>query len=164
MIEASAPRAGRVGFEPGARTAWRTHPLGQNPHVLSGTGGGQAWGGPVDETRAGDTVWIPPGEKRRHGAGPDNGMTHLALQASLDGSHVTRLEHVNDGEHARAPRERSQVARAKDSRNMAGAVRRTGATVPVLAHSAAPADCASPATAPPRGRGDLAPAKSRMTT
>src|SRR4051812_25765670 len=83
IIEAPAPariRGARVTFEPGARTAWHTHPLGQTLHVLSGVGRAQTWGGPVRELRPGDTVWIPPGEKHWHGAAPTHGMVHLALQ------------------------------------------------------------------------------------
>src|SRR5881396_2081104 len=81
IIDAPAPariRATRVSFEPRARTAWHTHPLGQTLHVLSGVGRVQAWGGPVREIRPGDTVWIPPGEKHWHGAGPSTGMVHIA--------------------------------------------------------------------------------------
>jgi quercetin dioxygenase-like cupin family protein len=99
--EAPAPariRAGRVSFEPGARTAWHTHPLGQTLHVISGVGRVQREGGPVREIRAGDTVWIPPGEKHWHGAGPTTGMVHVAMQESLDGKHVTWLEHVTDAQ------------------------------------------------------------------
>lgn len=106
IIEAPAParvRAGRVSFEPGARTAWHTHPLGQTLHVLSGVGRIQAWGGPMRIIRAGDTVWIPPGEKHWHGAGPDTGMVHLALQEAQEGVHVDWLEHVTDEQYAVAP-------------------------------------------------------------
>jgi quercetin dioxygenase-like cupin family protein len=102
IIEAPAPariRAGRVSFEPGARTAWHTHPLGQTLHVISGVGRAQALGGPVREIRAGDTVWIAPGEKHWHGAGPDTNMVHIALQEHLDGTHVTWLEHVTDEQY-----------------------------------------------------------------
>jgi quercetin dioxygenase-like cupin family protein len=102
IIEAPAPariRAGRVSFEPGARTAWHTHPLGQTLHVVSGVGRVQAKGGPVREIKAGDTVWIPPNEKHWHGAGPNTGMTHIAMQESLDGKHVTWMESVTDEEY-----------------------------------------------------------------
>ncbi len=98
LIEAPAParvRAWRVSFEPGARTAWHTHPLGQTLHVLSGAGRTQAWNGPIIEIRAGDTVWIPPGEKHWHGAAPETAMIHLAIQEALGGSYVTWLEHVS---------------------------------------------------------------------
>jgi quercetin dioxygenase-like cupin family protein len=103
IIETPAParlRANRVSFEPGARTAWHTHPLGQTLHVISGVGRVQALGGPVREIRAGDTVWIPPGEKHWHGAGPNTGMAHIAMQESLDGKAVTWLEHVTDAQYS----------------------------------------------------------------
>jgi quercetin dioxygenase-like cupin family protein len=106
VIEAPAPariRCGRVSFEPGARTAWHTHPLGQTLHVIAGSGRAQAWGGPVREIRAGDTVWFPPGEKHWHGAGPTTGMSHLAFQESLDGVHVTWMEHVSDDQYKVEP-------------------------------------------------------------
>src|ERR1700740_3576058 len=86
IIEAPAPariRAGRVSFEPGARTAWHTHPLGQTLHVIAGCGRVQTWGGPVQEIRPGDTIWIPPGEKHWHGAGPTSAMVHIAMQEAL---------------------------------------------------------------------------------
>jgi quercetin dioxygenase-like cupin family protein len=88
-----------VTFEPGARTAWHTHPLGQTLHVLSGVGRVQLWGGPVREIRAGDTVWIAPDEKHWHGAGPHTDMVHIAMQENLDGKHVTWLEHVSDEQY-----------------------------------------------------------------
>ena len=103
IIDAPAParlRGGRVSFEPGARTAWHTHPLGQTLHVISGQGRVQTWGGLVREIRAGDTVWIPPGEKHWHGAGPTTGMVHLAFQENLDGVHVSWLEHVSDEQYS----------------------------------------------------------------
>ena len=90
-------------FEPGARTAWHTHPLGQTLHVVTGVGRVQLWGGPVQEIRAGDTVWIAPNEKHWHGAGPKTAMCHFALQENLDGTHVTWLEHVSDADYAREP-------------------------------------------------------------
>jgi quercetin dioxygenase-like cupin family protein len=94
--------ATRVSFEPGARTAWHTHPLGQTLYVISGVGRAQTKGGPIREIRPGDTVWIPPGEKHWHGASPNNGMTHIAMQESLDGSHVTWMEYVTDDEYSAA--------------------------------------------------------------
>lgn len=106
IVDAPAParvRAARVAFEPGARTAWHTHPLGQTLHVVSGYGRAQTWGGPVRELRAGDTVWIPPGEKHWHGAAPGNGMVHIAIHESLDGVHVTWMEHVADADYAAKP-------------------------------------------------------------
>ncbi len=106
IIDAPAPariRAARVSFEPGARTAWHTHPLGQTLHVLSGVGRFQTWGEPVTEIRAGDTIWIPPGEKHWHGAAPRTGMVHLALHEAEGGTHVTWLEHVTDAQYALDP-------------------------------------------------------------
>ena len=86
-------------FEPKARTAWHTHPLGQTLNVVSGIGRVQLWGEPIREIRAGDTVWIAPGEKHWHGAGPNTTMVHIALQEALDGSHVTWMEHVTDEQY-----------------------------------------------------------------
>ena len=102
IIEAPVParvRSARVSFEPGARTAWHTHPLGQTLHVVSGIGRVQLWGGPLREIRAGDTVWIAPGEKHWHGASPHAAMVHIAMQEALDGKHVTWLEHVTDEQY-----------------------------------------------------------------
>jgi quercetin dioxygenase-like cupin family protein len=106
IIEAPTPariRGARVSFEPGARTAWHTHPLGQTLHVLTGCGRVQTWGGPVQEIRAGDTAWIPPDEKHWHGAAPDTGMVHIALQEALDGKHIGWLEKVTDEQYKVAP-------------------------------------------------------------
>jgi quercetin dioxygenase-like cupin family protein len=106
VIDAPAParvRAARVSFEPGARTAWHTHPLGQTLHVLQGVGRVGTWDGPVHEIRPGDTVWIPPGEKHWHGAAPETGMVHLAMHENLDGTHVTWLEKVTDEQYKKAP-------------------------------------------------------------
>ena len=103
VIEAPAParlNAARVTFEPGARTAWHTHPLGQTLYVLAGCGRFQTEGEPVREIRAGDVVWIPPGEKHWHGAAPATMMTHLAMQESENGSAATWLEHVTDEQYA----------------------------------------------------------------
>ncbi|WLA78944.1 MULTISPECIES: (R)-mandelonitrile lyase [Bradyrhizobium] len=91
--------ASRVSFEPGARTAWHTHPLGQTLYVISGIGRVQAKGGPIREIRPGDVVWIPPNEKHWHGATPDNSMTHIAMQEALDGVYSTWMEHVTDEEY-----------------------------------------------------------------
>src|SRR6266851_4026916 len=88
----------RVSFEPGARTYWHTHALGKTLYVISGVGRVQTRSGPVREIRPGDVVWIPPGEKHWHGASPTNGMTHIAMQESLDGSYVTWMEPVTDAE------------------------------------------------------------------
>jgi quercetin dioxygenase-like cupin family protein len=106
IIEAAPParlRAVRVNFEPGARTAWHTHPLGQTLIVVSGCGRAQSWGGPVREIRAGDTIWFAPGEKHWHGAAPDVFMTHLALQEALDGKPVEWLEKVTDEQYSAKP-------------------------------------------------------------
>jgi quercetin dioxygenase-like cupin family protein len=106
IIDAPLPariQANRVTFEPGARTAWHTHPLGQTLHVILGIGRVQTWGGPVREIKAGDTVWIPPGEKHWHGASARTGMVHIAMQEALDGSHVTWLEHVTDEQYGLQP-------------------------------------------------------------
>jgi quercetin dioxygenase-like cupin family protein len=84
-----------VTFEPGARTAWHTHPLGQTLIVTSGLGRVQRWGGPVEEIRPGDVVWFLPGEKHWHGASPTTAMTHIAIQEKLDGKAVEWLEHVS---------------------------------------------------------------------
>jgi quercetin dioxygenase-like cupin family protein len=92
----------RVAFEPGARTAWHTHPLGQTLFVVSGVGRVQTKGGPIREIRPGDTVWIPPGEKHWHGASPNNGMVHIAMHESLDGTHVTWMEQVTDQDYSAA--------------------------------------------------------------
>jgi len=92
-----------LGFEPGARTNWHTHPLGQTLYVVSGTGRVQTWGGPVREIHAGDSIWIPPLEKHWHGATPTQGMVHIAIHESLDGTHVTWLEKVTDAEFSTAP-------------------------------------------------------------
>jgi quercetin dioxygenase-like cupin family protein len=89
----------RVSFEPGARTAWHTHPLGQTLYVLSGIGRVQAKGGPIREIRPGDVVWIPPNEKHWHGASPANAMTHIAMQEALDGVYSSWMEHVTDEEY-----------------------------------------------------------------
>lgn len=88
-----------VTFEPSARTAWHTHPLGQTLVVLSGLGLVQTWNGAIQEIRPGDTVWIHPDEKHWHGASPGVAMTHLAIQESLDGSPVDWLEQVSDEQY-----------------------------------------------------------------
>ena len=106
IVEAPSParlRAGRVTFEPGARTNWHTHPLGQTLYVISGVGRVQTKGGPIREIRPGDVVWIPPGEKHWHGGSPSNAMTHIAMQEALDGSHVTWMEPVTDEEYSAKP-------------------------------------------------------------
>jgi quercetin dioxygenase-like cupin family protein len=88
-----------VTFEPGARTAWHTHPLGQTLIVTSGCGRVQRDGGPIEEIRAGDIVWFAPGERHWHGASPTTAMTHVAIQEQLDGKAVDWLEHVTDEQY-----------------------------------------------------------------
>src|SRR5271169_3327245 len=92
-------RCGSVTFEPGARTAWHTHPLGQTLIVTSGHGRAQRWGGPIEEIRPGDVVWFPPGEKHWHGASPSTAMTHIAIQEKLDGKVVDWMEQVSDEQY-----------------------------------------------------------------
>ena len=88
-----------VTFEPGARTAWHTHPLGQTLIVTSGCGRVQREGGPVEEIRPGDVVWFPPGEKHWHGAAPTTAMTHIAIQEAQGGKMVDWMEHVSDEQY-----------------------------------------------------------------
>ena len=105
IVNAPAPArvaAACVAFEPGARTAWHTHPLGQTLYVISGVGRVQKLGEPVCEIRAGDTVWIPPGEKHWHGAAPDHAMTHVAIQEAVNGSAVEWLEQVSEADYTKA--------------------------------------------------------------
>jgi quercetin dioxygenase-like cupin family protein len=92
-------RAGVVRFEPGARTNWHRHPLGQTLYVVSGCGRVQSWGGPLRDVRAGDVVWFPPNEKHWHGAGPTTTMVHIAIHEALDGKHVEWLEAVSDEQY-----------------------------------------------------------------
>ncbi|MAS37996.1 MAG: cupin [Anaerolineaceae bacterium] len=89
----------RVTFEPGARTAWHTHPLGQTLIVTEGVGRVQRWGGPIEEVHPGDVVQFVPGEKHWHGAAPNNAMTHIAIHEYQDGSPVEWLEHVTDEQY-----------------------------------------------------------------
>jgi quercetin dioxygenase-like cupin family protein len=89
-----------VAFEPGARTAWHTHPLGQTLVVTSGRGWAQRWGGPIEEITVGDVVWFPPGEKHWHGATATTAMSHIAIQEKLNGTAVAWLEPVSDRQYA----------------------------------------------------------------
>lgn len=101
-FQASAPArvsGARVLFEPGARTAWHVHPLGQTLIVTAGTGRVQRWGDPVDEIRQGDVIWIPPGQKHWHGAAPHSSMTHIAITEQLDGKVVDWMEPVSDAQY-----------------------------------------------------------------
>lgn len=93
-----------VTFEPGARTAWHTHPLGQTIIITSGCGWAQHWGGSIEEIRPGDVVWFPPGEKHWHGATPTTAMTHIAIQEALDGKAVEWLEKVSDEQYSPGPK------------------------------------------------------------
>ena len=102
LFQANAPArmsGARVAFEPGARTAWHTHPLGQILIVTTGTGRVQRWGDPVDEIRQGDVVWIPPGQKHWHGAAPKSSMTHIAIVEQFDGKTVEWMEQVSDAQY-----------------------------------------------------------------
>ena len=91
---------GSVTFEPGARTAWHTHPLGQTLIVTAGRGLIQRWGGPIEEIKPGDVVWIPPHVKHWHGASPVTAMTHIAIQEQHEGKFVDWEEHVSDTQYA----------------------------------------------------------------
>jgi quercetin dioxygenase-like cupin family protein len=105
IIVAEAPgllSSNLVMFEPGARTAWHTHPMGQTLYVTSGTGRVQSWDGPIQEIRAGDVVWIAAGEKHWHGAGPSTMMTHISMQEGEGGHVVDWLEKVTDEDYAKA--------------------------------------------------------------
>jgi len=102
LFQAEAP--GRVGgvhvtFEPGARTAWHTHPAGQTLIVTFGRGRVQREGGPVEEVRQGDIVWFPAGERHWHGAAPDTAMSHIAIQEKIGDSAVTWMEKVSDADY-----------------------------------------------------------------
>lgn len=88
-----------VTFEPGARTAWHTHPLGQRLVVTAGCGRAQRLGGPIEEIRPGDVIWFAPGEKHWHGASPTTAMTHIAIHEQLDGKTVDWLEPVSDAQY-----------------------------------------------------------------
>ena len=104
LFEAPEParvRGAHVTFEPGARTAWHTHPLGQTLVVTAGCGRAQRWDGPVEEIRPGDVVWFAPGEKHWHGATATTAMTHIAIQEKLNGSPVTWMEKVTDQQYRR---------------------------------------------------------------
>ena len=102
LFQADAPArvsSASVTFEPGARTAWHTHPLGQTLIVTSGFGWAQREGGPIEEIQPGDVVWFPPGEKHWHGATATNAMTHIAIQEQLDGKAVDWMEKVSDEQY-----------------------------------------------------------------
>jgi len=102
LFQASDParvRGSLVTFEPGARTAWHTHPLGQNLIVTAGCGRVQLWGGPIEEIRPGDVVCIAPGEKHWHGAAPTTAMSHIAIGERLDGKTADWMEKVNEEQY-----------------------------------------------------------------
>jgi quercetin dioxygenase-like cupin family protein len=106
LFQAPAPArvtGASVTFEPGARTAWHTHPLGQTLIVTAGCGRVQRWGGPIEAIRPGDVVWIPPGEKHWHGAAPTTSMTHISVVEHLDGKSADWMEKVSDEQYG--PRE-----------------------------------------------------------
>jgi quercetin dioxygenase-like cupin family protein len=102
LIEAPAPArvfGASVTFEPGARTAWHTHPLGQTLIVTSDLGWAQRWGGPKEEIRPGDVIWFPPGEKHWHGAAAKTAMTHIAIVEQLNGKSADWMEMVSDDQY-----------------------------------------------------------------
>jgi quercetin dioxygenase-like cupin family protein len=102
LHQAPAPArvvAVNVTFEPGARTAWHSHPLGQTLIVTAGAGLAQRWGGPVEPIRPGDVVWFSPGEKHWHGASPTTGITHIAVQEHADGKTADWMEHVTNEQY-----------------------------------------------------------------
>jgi quercetin dioxygenase-like cupin family protein len=104
LFEAPEParvRGAHVTFEPGARTAWHTHPLGQTLIVTSGLGWAQRGSGPIEEIRPGDVIWFAPGEKHWHGATPTTAMTHIAIQEALNGTPVDWMEKVSDEQYQR---------------------------------------------------------------
>jgi quercetin dioxygenase-like cupin family protein len=106
LIQAPEPArlvAACVTFEPRARTAWHTHPLGQTLIVTAGCGRAQRWGGPVEEIRPGDVVWFAPGEKHWHGAAPTTAMAHIAIQERLDGKTAHWMEKVSDEQYEEKP-------------------------------------------------------------
>jgi quercetin dioxygenase-like cupin family protein len=102
LIEAPDParvRGASVTFEPGARTAWHSHPLGQTLIVTAGCGRVQRWGGPIEDIRPGDVIWFSPGEKHWHGATATTAMTHIAIQEQLDGKVADWMELVSDEQY-----------------------------------------------------------------
>jgi quercetin dioxygenase-like cupin family protein len=106
LFQAPAPArvaGASVTFEPGARTAWHTHPLGQTLIVTAGCGRAQSWGGSMEEICPGDVLWFSPGEKHWHGAAPTTALTHIAIQEQLDGKVVDWLEPVSDEQYRGAP-------------------------------------------------------------
>jgi quercetin dioxygenase-like cupin family protein len=102
-------RGASVTFEPGARSAWHTHPLGQVLIVTAGCGWTQCWGGPIEEIRPGDVITCPPGVKHWHGATPTTAMTHIAIQEALDGKVVDWMEKVTDEQYLAGPQARKET-------------------------------------------------------
>jgi len=102
-VDPSRVAGNHVTFEPGARTAWHTHPFGQTLIVTAGLGRVQRWGGPIEEIRPGDVVSFEPGEKHWHGASMTSAMSHIAIQESLNGSPVTWMERVTDEQYGALP-------------------------------------------------------------
>ena len=115
LFQATAPgraQGANVTFEPGARSAWHTHPLGQTLIVTAGRGFVQSWGGPVEEIHPGDVVSCPPGEKHWHGATPDSALAHFAIQEELDGKVVSWMEKVTDEQY----QQKRPITRPKPAR------------------------------------------------
>jgi quercetin dioxygenase-like cupin family protein len=98
-IETARTGGASVTFEPGVRTAWHTHPLGQTLIVTAGCGRVQRWDGPIEEIHPGDVIQFAPGEKHWHGAAPTTSVTHIAIQEALDGNAVEWMEHVSDEQY-----------------------------------------------------------------
>jgi quercetin dioxygenase-like cupin family protein len=107
--EPARARGASVTFEPGARSAWHTHPLGQTLIVTAGCGWTQCWGGPIEEIRPGDVITCPPGVKHWHGATPTTAMSHIAIQEALDGKVVDWLEKVTDEQYLPGPQSSKQA-------------------------------------------------------
>lgn len=128
LFQANAPArtsGSLVTFEPAARSAWHTHPLGQVLIVTAGTGRVQRWGDPVDEIRQGDVVWIPPGQKHWHGAVPNSSMAHIAISEALDGKAVDWMEKVSDAQYgapirAQGPAPSATAAQPRPSQKAIG--------------------------------------------
>jgi quercetin dioxygenase-like cupin family protein len=93
-----------VTFEPGARSAWHTHLLGQTLIVTAGCGRVQSWGGPIEDIRPGDVIWCPPGEKHWHGAAPTTAMTHISIVEQVDGKSADWMEHVSNEQYQTVPK------------------------------------------------------------
>jgi quercetin dioxygenase-like cupin family protein len=113
IIDAPAParlHSGVARFEPGARTAWHSHPVGQTLYVVSGVGLVQAWGDKAREIRAGDVVWIPPNQKNWHGASRVTNLVYIAMQEALDGEYATWMEHVSDEQYKAAADDHAPAA------------------------------------------------------